>query len=136
MEASEAIGKVQRCWKALHANQPVNLPVFERLVGVHIPRGVANEWKWVQDYTLQVLKDAVKHAVADDKAPGRNGVTATLIAEVLEPVQGLLVHAYRAILRGVEVPKSSHEAIIWLMLKVTTTGDLDAFRLIVSGNRT
>ena len=80
----------------------------------------------MQDYTLQDLKDAVKQAVADDKAPGSNRATAALIAEVLEPVQGLLVHAYRAILRGAEVPESWPEAIIWLMPKGTATEILDA----------
>ena len=69
----------------------------------------------MQDYTLQNLKDAVKQAIADNKALGSNGVTAALIAELPEPVQGLLVHAYRAILRGADVPESWHEAIIWLM---------------------
>ena len=40
----------------------------------------------MQDYTLQDLKDAVRQAVADDKAPGSNRVTAALIAELPEPV--------------------------------------------------
>ena len=58
----------------------------------------------MEDYTLQDLKDAVKQAVADDKAPASNRVTAALIAELPQPVQGLLVHAYPAILQGAEVP--------------------------------
>ena len=98
MEASDVIGKVERYWEALYAKRPVNLAAFERLVRAHIPRGVPEEWTSVQDYTLQDLKDAVKQAVADDKAPGSNRVTAALIAQLPEPVRGLLVHAYRAIL--------------------------------------
>ena len=66
----------------------------------------------MHDYTLQDLKDALRQAVADDKAPWSNRVTATLIAELPEPLQGLLVHAYRAILRGADVPESWHEAAI------------------------
>ena len=97
-------------WEALYAKRPVNLPAFERLVRAHIPRGVPEEWRSVQDYTLQDLKDAVRQAVAEDKAPGSNRVTAALIAELPEPVQGLLVHAYRAILRGADVPESWHGA--------------------------
>ena len=93
------------------------------------------EWRSVQDYTMQDLKDAVRQAVADDKAPGSNRVTAALIAEPLEPVQGLLVHAYRAILRGADVPESWHEAIIWLMPKGTATGNLDEYRLIALGQQ-
>ena len=101
----------------LYAKRLVNLPAFERLVWAHIPRGVPNQWKSIQDHVLQALKDAVKHTVADDKAPRSNSVTAALIAKQPEPVQGLLVHAYRAILRGAEVLESWHEAIIWLMPK-------------------
>ena len=122
MEASDVIGEVQRSWEALYAKRPVNLPAFERLVRAHIPRGVLEEWRSVQDYTPQDLKDVVKQAVADDKSPGSNRVTAALLAELPEPVQGLLVHAYRAILRGAEVPESWHEAIIWLMPKGMATG--------------
>ena len=106
LEASDVIGEVQRYWEALYAKRPVNLPAFERLVRAHIPKGVQEEWRSVQDYTMQDLKDAVRQAVADDKAPGSNRVTAALIAELPEPVQRLLVHAYRAILRGADVPES------------------------------
>ena len=133
MEASDVIGEFQRYWEALYAKRPVNLPALKRLVRAHIPRGVPEEWRSVQDYTLQDLKDAVKQAVADNKAPGSNRVTASLIAELREPVQGLLVHAYRAILRGADVPESWHEAIIWLMPKGTATGNLDEYNPLALG---
>ena len=135
LEASDVIGEVQRYWEALYAKRPVNLPAFERLVRAHITKGVPEEWRSVQDYTMQDLKDAVRQAVADDKAPGSNRVTAALIAELPEPVQGLLVHAYRAILRGADVPESWHEAIIWLMPKGTATGNLDEYRPIALGQQ-
>ena len=135
LEASDVIGEVQRYWEALYAKRPVKLPAFERLVRAHIPRGVPEEWRSVQDYTLQELKDAVRQAVADDKAPGSDRVTAALIAELPEPVQGLLVHAYRAILRGADVPESWHEAIIWLMPKGAATGNLDEYRPIALGQQ-
>ena len=48
----------------------------------------------MQEYTLKDLKDAVKQAVANDKAPGSNRVAAALIAELHELVHGVLVHAY------------------------------------------
>ena len=135
IEASDVIGEVQRYWEALYAKRPVNLPAFERLARAHIPRGAHEEWRPVHDYTLQDLKDAVKQAVADDKAPGSNRVTAALIAQLPEPVQGLLVHAYRAILRRADVPESWHEAIIWLMPKGTATGNLDEYRPIALGQQ-
>ena len=135
LEASDVIDEVQRYWEALYAKRPVNLPAFERLVRAHIPRGVPEDWTSVQDYTLQDLKDAVRQAVADDKAPGSNRVTAALIAELPEPMQGLLVHAYRAILRGADVPESRHEAIIWLMPKGMATSNLDGYRPIALGHQ-
>ena len=135
LEASDVIGEVQRYWEALYAKRPVNVPAFERVVRAHIPRGVPEEWRSVQDYTLQEFKDAVKQAVADDKAPGSNRVTAALIAELPEPVQGILVHAYRAILRDADVPEYWHEAIIWLMPKGTATGNLDEYRPIALGQQ-
>ena len=135
LEASDVIGEVQRYHEALYAKRPVNLPAFERLVRAHIRGGVPEEWRSVQDYTLQDLKDAVRQAVADDKAPGYNRVTAALIAELPEPVQGILMHAYRAILQGADVPESWHEAIIWLMPKGTATGNLDEYRPIALGQQ-
>ena len=135
LEASDAIGEVQRYWEALYAKRPVNLPAFERLVRAHIPKGVPEEWRSVQDYTLQDLKDAVRQAVEDDKAPGSNRITAALIAELPEPVRGLLVHVYRALLRGADVLESWHEAIIWLMPKGTATGNLDEYRPIALGQQ-
>ena len=55
------------------------------MVRAHIPRAVPEEWRSAQDHALHDLKDAVKQAVADDKAPGSNRVTAALIAELPEP---------------------------------------------------
>ena len=133
MEASDVIREVQRYWEALYAKRPMNLPAFERLVRAHIPRGVPEEWRLVQDYTLQDLKDAVKQAVADDRAPGSNRVTAALIAELPKPVQGLPVHPYRAIVRSAEVAQSWHEGTIRLMPKGTATGNLDTYKPIVLG---
>ena len=52
-EGSNVIGEVSRYWKALYAKRPVILPAFERLVRAHIPGGVPDEWRSVQDYTLQ-----------------------------------------------------------------------------------
>ena len=44
------------------------------------------------------------------------------------------MHAYRAILRGADVPESWHEAIIWLMPKGTATGN-DEYTPIALGQQ-
>ena len=53
MEALEVMGEVLKLSEALYDKRPVNLPALERLVRAHIPRGVPEEWRSVQDYTLQ-----------------------------------------------------------------------------------
>ena len=45
------------------------------------------------------------------------------------------MHAYRAILRGADVPESWHKAIMWPMLKGTATGNLDEYRPIALGQQ-
>ena len=45
------------------------------------------------------------------------------------------MHAYRAILRGADVPESWHEAIIWLMPKGTATSNLDEYRPMALGQQ-
>ena len=52
MEALEVIGEVHKYWEALYAKISVNPPALERLVRAHIPQGVPDEWRSVQDYTL------------------------------------------------------------------------------------
>ena len=66
---------------------------------------------------------------------GSNTFRAALIAEWSDPMQGLLVHGYWAILRGAKVPELRHEAIIWLMPKGTAARDLDAHRPIALGQQ-
>ena len=45
------------------------------------------------------------------------------------------MHAYRAILRGANVPESRQEAIVWLMPKGKATGNLDEYRPIALGQQ-
>ena len=66
LEASDVIGEVHRYWEALYAKRPVNLPAFERLVRAHIPKGVPEEWRSVQDYTLQDLRFGIGFTNSSD----------------------------------------------------------------------
>ena len=72
-------------------------------------------------------KHIVKQAVVDGKAPRKMEGSAGLIAELPEPMQGFLLHAYRAVLRVAKVPESWHDAM-WRMPKGTATGDFDTYR--------
>ena len=69
----------------------------------------------------------MKCAVTNVKASGSIRVMANLIVELAEPLQGLLVHAYRAHPRRVYVPESWHEATIWVMPKGSTTRGWDPY---------
>ena len=68
---------------------------------------------------------------ADGKAPGPNHVAARFIKALPAPVQWLLVHSYRAILRG--APPLMHWRDVWLSPKVPGSARLDNYRPIALG---
>ena len=70
---------------------------------------------------------------ADGKAPGPNHVGARFIKALPAPVQWLLVHSYRAILRGAPPPTHWREAHIWRSPKVPGSARLDDYRPIALG---
>ena len=55
---------------------------------------------------------------ADGKAPGPNHVEACFIKALPAPVQWILVHSYRALLRGAPPPMHWRDARTWLSPKV------------------
>ena len=80
---------------------------------------------------MQDLQSALDKA--DGKAPGPKHVEARFIKALPAPVQWLLVHSYRAILRGAPPPMHWRDAHIWLSLKVPGSARLDDYRLIALG---
>ena len=80
---------------------------------------------------MQDLKSALDKA--DGKAPGPNHVEARFIKALPAPVQWLLVHSYRAILRGAPPPMHGRDAHIWLSPKVPGSARLDDYRPIALG---
>ena len=80
---------------------------------------------------MQDLKSALDKA--DGKAPGPNRVEACFIKALPAPVQWLLVHSYRAILRGAPPPMHWRDAHIWLSFKVPGSTRLDDYRPIALG---
>ena len=80
---------------------------------------------------MQDLQSALNKA--DGKAPGPNNVEARFIKALPAPVQWLLVHSHRAILRGAPPPMHWRDAHIWLSPKVPGSARLDDYRPIALG---
>ena len=80
---------------------------------------------------MQDLKSALDKA--DGKAPCPNHVEARFIKALPAPVQWLLVHSYRAILRGAPPPMHWRDAHIWLSPKVPGSARLNDYRPIALG---
>ena len=67
------------------------------------------------------------------QAPGPNHVEVRFIKALSAPVQMLLVHSYRAIVRGAPPPMNLRDAHIWFSPKVRGSARLHNYRLIASG---
>ena len=80
---------------------------------------------------MQDLQSAVDKA--DSKAPGPNHVEARFIKALPAPVQRLLVHSYRAILRGAPPPMHWRDANIWLSPKIPGSARLNDYGPIPLG---
>ena len=118
-------------WRELYDKLPVELPGFQAVLGRHVPRVPEGAWTQVQQYSMQDLKSALDKA--DGKAPDPNHVEAPFIKALPAPVQWLLVHSYRAILRGAPPPMHWRDAHIWLSPKVPGSARLDDYRPIALG---
>ena len=130
-EAHDVMFAVRAFWRELYDKRPVDLPGFQAVLGRHVPRVPEGAWTQVQQYSMQDLKSALDKA--DGKAPGSNHVEARFIKALPAPVQWLLVHSYRAILRGAPPPMHWRDAHIWLSPKVPGSARLDDYRPITLG---
>ena len=109
----------------------MDLPGFQAVLSRHVPRVPEGAWTQVQQYSMQDLKSALDKA--DGKAPGPNHMEARFIKALPAPVKWLLVHSYRAILRGAPPPMHWRDAHIWLSPKVPGSARLDDYRPIALG---
>ena len=107
-EAHDVMFAVRAFWRELYDKRPVDLPGFQAVLGRHVPRVPEGAWTQVQQYSMQDLKSALDKA--DGKAPGPNHVEARFVKDLPAPVQWLLVHSYRAILRGAPPPMHWRDA--------------------------
>ena len=125
-EAHDVMFAVRAFWQELYDKRPVDLPGLQAVLGRHVPRVPEGAWTQVQQYSMQDLKSALDKA--DGKASGLNHVEARFIKALPATVQWLLVHSYRAILRGAPPLMHWRDAHIWLSPRYralpdwTTTG--------------
>ena len=122
-EANDVMLAVRAFWQELYDEPPVDLPGLHAVRGRHVPK--------VQQYSMEDLQSALDKA--DGKAPGAYHVENRFIKALPAPVQRLLVHSYRAILRGAPPPMSWRHAHIWLSPEVSGSARLDDYRPIALG---
>ena len=130
-EANDVMSAVRAFWRDLYDKRPMDLPSFHTVLGRHVPRVPEGAWAQVQQYSMQDLRSALDKA--DGKAPGPNLVEACFIKALAAPVQWLLVHSYRDILRGAPAPPHWRDAHFWLSPKVPGSAKLDNYWPIVVG---
>ena len=130
-EAHDVMFAVRAFWRELYDKRPVDLPGFQAVLGRHVPRVPDGAWTQVQQYSMQDLQSALDKA--DGKAPGPNHVGARFMKALPAPVQWLLVHSYRAILRSAPPRIHGRDAHIWLSPKVPCSARLDDYRPIALG---
>ena len=130
-EAHDVMFAVRAFWRELYDKRPVDLQGFQAVLGRHVPRVPNRAWTQVQQYSMQDLQSALDKA--DGKVPGPNHVEARFIKALPAPVQWLLVHSYRAILRGAPPPMHWRDAHIWPSPKVPGSAGLDDYRPIALG---
>ena len=130
-EAHDVMFAVRAFWRELYDKRPLDLPGFQLVLGRHVllvPEGACTQ---IQQYSMQDLQSALDKA--DGKAPGPYHVEACFIKALPAPVQWLLVHSYRAILRGPLAPMHWRDAHISLSPKVPGSARLDDYRPIALG---
>ena len=130
-EAHDVMSAVGAFWREQYDKRPVDLPVFQAVLGRHVPRVPEGAWAKVQQHSMRDLQSALDKA--DGKAPGPNHLEAGFIKALPMPVQWLLVHSYRAVLRGAPPPAHWRDAHILLSPKVPGSARLDDYRPIAQG---
>ena len=130
-EAHDVIFAVHAFWRELYDKRPVDLPGFQEVLSRHVPRVPEGAWAQVQQYPMQDLQSSLDKA--DGKALGPSHAEARFIKALPAPLQWLLVHSYRAILRGAPPPMHWRDAHIWLRPKVPGSARLDDYRPIALG---
>ena len=113
-EAHDVMFVVPAIWR--YHKRPVDLPGVQGVLGRHLPRVPEGAWAQVQQHSMQDLRSALDKA--NGMAPSANQVEAHFIKTLPAPVRWLLVHSYRAILRGAPPPMHRRDALILLSQKV------------------
>ena len=130
-EANNVMSAVPALWRELYDKRPVDLPGFQAALGRHVPRVPEGAWAQVQQYSMQDLGLLLDKA--DGKALGPNHMEARFIKALPAPIQWLLVHSYRAILRAAPASMHCRDAHIGLSPEVPGSAKLNNNRPIALG---
>ena len=129
--AHDVMPVVRAFLQELYDKRPVDVPSFQAVLARHVPRVPEGTCAQVQQYSMRDPRSALHKA--NGKAPDPNHAEARFIKALPAPVQGLLVHSYRAILRGAPPPTHWRDAHICLSPKVSRSGKVDDYRPIALG---
>ena len=130
-DAHKVMFAVRAFWPELYNKRLVALPGLQAVLGRHVHRVPGGALAQVQQYSMQDLLSALDKA--NGKAPGPIHVEARFIKALPAPVQWLLIHSYRAILRPAPPPMHWRDAHIWLSPMVPGSGRRDDCRPIALG---
>ena len=122
---------VRAFWRELYDKRPVDLRGFGAVLGRHVPQVPEGAWTQIPQNSMQDLQSPWTRPMARPEVP--TTWRAAFIKALLAPVQWLLVHSYRAILRGAPLPMHWRDAHIWLSPKVPGSARLDDYELIALG---
>ena len=116
MEDHAVMAAVRALWQESYGKRPLDLHSFQTVLGRHMLQVTEEAWTQVQQYSMQDLQSAL--GKPNGKAPRPNHVDSRFMKALPAAIQWLLVHSYRAILRGAPLPTHWQDAHIWLRPKV------------------
>ena len=127
-EVHDVLSALRAFSRELYDRRAVDLPSFQAGLGRHVHRVPEGTWAHVQQYSMRDLQSSLDNA--NCKAAGPNHVGARFIQGPPAPINWLLVHSYRAIVRGTLPPTHFRDAPIWLSPELTDSAKLDDYRPI------
>ena len=130
-EAHDVMSAVRAFWLVVYDKRTVDLSRFKAVLGHDVPRVPEGAWVQIQQYSMQDLRSALDKT--DGKAPGPKQLVTCFIKALPASVHRLLVHSYRAILRGAPPLMHWRDAHIGLSPKVRGSAKPDDYRPIALG---
>ena len=130
--AAQVPDQVRSYWQSLYNPCDVDLSWFAEQVRKHIPNVIPpQDWESLYSYTMDDLNASIEASIG--KSPGPNGITGELLNSLPSTAWWLMVHANKAILRGVPPPKDWKDALFHILPMRDLEGYLDSYGPLALG---